>query len=176
MLAYQLFLDFSKNSYGVDMYKVVILGDASVGKTSLILSYMGKGVAKRPTVGIEIHNIQTQDDKNIVIWDLSGQGKFRTVLEPYLKGANLYILVFDLTRKKTLDSLVEWAKIINEISGEAKVIIVGNKKDLDNRIPNDEVQRVLNQLKLNIIKYVETSALTGENIRELINDIIHVIK
>jgi len=156
--------------------KIVFIGDASVGKTSIIHKYLKNDLPDRPTIGLDIHHVVVQDNK-MVIWDLSGQSKFKEVLHPYLRGADLYVLVFDLTRKKSLENLLMWSKMLAEVaSNNAKVVLVGNKKDLGKAIDDKEIREKLNELPIKVIDYIETSALTGENIEELFNKIAMYVK
>ena len=124
------------------MSKIVLIGDNAVGKTSLIMKYLGREIPNKPTIGIELHNIEVQG-KRIIAWDLSGQKKFFPVLNPYLKGADLYVLVFDLSRPETLESIIKWSEIVYSVAGnKAKAVLVGNKKDLSRKIDHETIERL----------------------------------
>lgn len=160
-------------------FKVAFVGDAGVGKTSLIKAFIGEEIKNlTSTVGIDFYSF-TKDNYNIVIWDFAGQIWFREVVIDFLKGAALIVMVFDLSRPRTLMSLVEfWANQVKQISGrDTLVIVVGNKKDLK-KIDDGTIERVIDDLKqrINVKLYIQTSALYKENISALFNNIFDLVK
>jgi len=111
----------------------------------------------------EFHGLESK--VRFVIWDLAGQAQFKRVRQTYLANAEVGILVYDVTRKETFDSLENWFKEIKNVSPKISLILVGNKIDLeDERILSTEQGEELAQ-KLNL-SYIETSAKTGENIND----------
>jgi Ras-related protein Rab-1A len=100
-----------------------------------------------------------------VIWDLAGQAQFKRVRQSYLSNAEAGILVYDVTRKDTFDSLDSWHKEIKSVSPGISLILVGNKIDLteDRVVSSEEGEELANNLSLS---YIETSAKTGENIND----------
>jgi len=115
-----------------------------VGKTSICRAYLGKELPKTMTIGIEIEYLKL-NDKEIVIWDISGQKRFREVVESFMIGASLVVLVFDLSRRETLLNLKEWVDILtkNTMSKEIKAILVGNKADLEKEVTKEDIDELI---------------------------------
>jgi Ras-related protein Rab-1A len=153
-------------------YKLILGGEGGVGKTSMVhrfvedtfqtdyKSTIGTSIMKKEC---EFHGLESK--VRFVIWDLAGQAQFKRVRQTYLANAEVGILVYDVTRKETFDSLENWFKEIKNVSPKISLILVGNKIDLeDERILSTEQGEELAQ-KLNL-SYIETSAKTGENIND----------
>jgi Ras-related protein Rab-7A len=85
---------------------VILLGDAGVGKTTIISKYTGKPVNEKATVGAEIFVKQTEIDKkpaNFNFWDTAGQEKFDSLGVAFFRGCNACVLVYDVTNRKSFD-------------------------------------------------------------------------
>ena len=150
--------------------KILILGDSSVGKTSLLLKYTDGyfPTIYVATIGVEykikkitINNINI----NLQIWDTAGQERFRSITQSFIKGADGILYVYDITQKKTFDDLKTWISQSEESAEGFKKIIVGNKVDL-------EEERVISKEKLKKfcddrnIQGFEVSAKIGKNLSE----------
>lgn len=156
--------------------KVLFLGDGSVGKTSICRAYLGKELPKMMTIGIEIEYLKI-DDKDIVIWDISGQKRFQEIVQSFVRGADLVVLVFDLSRKETLFNLKEWINIvIKNANSNVKAILVGNKADLAKEVTKKDIDDFLQSTNVKIMDYIETSARTNHNIKALFKLIFQTIK
>ena len=152
-------------------FKIIVCGDPGVGKTSTILRFTDNAFIRTyiPTLGINISekNIRIKDNLvKLIIWDIAGQVKFETMRRHFYKGAEALILIFDLTNRKTFESIFNWYKDIkNHMIEKPELIgfILGNKEDLtDMRMINEEeAKKIANELNL---EYIETSALTGKNV------------
>lgn len=137
--------------------KVVLLGDASVGKTCIAglirnNQFDDKSV---PTVGADdiVVNL-SYDNKNCVfkLWDTAGQEKFQALAPMYIRGCHVVLLVFDLTRPDTLQNINTWFGIISQTQQRdlPKIILIGNKHDLpDQKVtPSDRIEKVAELKKL----------------------------
>lgn len=154
-------------------FKIVVCGDPGVGKTSTILRFTDDAFTRTyiPTLGVNISekNIKINDNLiKLILWDIAGQIKFETMRRHFYKGAEAIILLFDLSNRKTFESITSWFNDMrNHIKNESELIgfILGNKEDLINKreITTEEALKVANELNL---EYIETSALTGKNIEE----------
>jgi small GTP-binding protein len=164
------------------------LGDGGVGKTSLRERFLGKGFQSGYilTIGadfavqnLEIDGIQYK----FQIWDLAGQQRFSAVRALYYKGSHGAILVFDRTRQESLYNLDVWKKeLFTNVGREIPYIILGNKSDLPNSIPQPELERYINQSQNEItdisykIRYLNTSAKSGLNVTEAFQTLGRSIK
>jgi small GTP-binding protein len=154
------------------MFKVSIIGDYAVGKTSLIKRYTTDSFNEgyKATLGAAISTFKTKiddDDVSLQVWDLAGQTSFRRVRVQYLFGTDFAIAVFDLTRKESLDSIKEWVDDVRQGAPEVLLYLVGNKTDLkDARVVNATMaEKIMKKMKM--LGYMETSAKDGTNVREL---------
>ena len=152
-------------------FKVIIVGDPEVGKTSITLRFTNKAFQRTyiPTLGVNItdKNIRVDHSKiKVVIWDIAGQSKFKTTRKNFYRGAEGIVLVFDLTKRKSFDNLMNWYEDVKKtlnLDGNFLGFVLGNKKDLksERKIKKEDAELLANKLNL---RYIETSALTGENI------------
>lgn len=165
-------------------FKLVLIGEGAVGKTSIRQKYMGKGFTGEylKTIGADFASKvveMTEEEggeaiKSIFqIWDLAGQQEFKEVRASFYGGAQCVLLVFDLTRKDTMDKLKDWIlEAAKNSGGTIKAFaLIGNKCDLPEReISEDEglefAQYLSERLKFPM-PYIETSAKTGKNIEYL---------
>ncbi|MFX0039412.1 MAG: GTP-binding protein [Promethearchaeota archaeon] len=171
---YQMRLDQG----GLYRFKFVIIGNHEVGKTSLVRRFVENKFSHdyRATIGLNIlsHSIEFFGN-NIVysLWDVGAQMYFKRFRQTYYLGTQAAFIVFDLTNRKSFESVNEWFKELEDFIGgrDIPIIIIGNKTDLKDQraISYDEGVKLVNQLydKPNIkISYIETSALSGENVED----------
>lgn len=163
----------------MDEYKVIMLGDASVGKSSLVVRFT-KGVfsvGMEPTIGLSFATatIKTSNGPvNLKIWDTAGSERYRSLAPKYIVDADFVIVVFDLQKQETLDETVMWMNMVREHhKGGYMTWLVGNKRDL---VTNDDVS----ELRTSIDTVRETcgfdgfritSAATGFGVTELFTEI-----
>jgi len=150
--------------------KVVFIGEGGVGKTSLVNKLLGSGgLSDSPTIGIDIKTIVTENVQ-IVVWDLGGQERFKLFADDFIIGAKLIVLVFDLNKSTSFFRLYEWAKRLRQKirNPYTKIILVGNKSDLERTVDREAVNKFIRESQLNIVEYIETSAKTGENVDSLL--------
>lgn len=159
------------------IWKVVIIGDPAVGKTSIRRKYLGETTLKEYiyTIGADFatKKINLSDNLSIQyqIFDLAGQTKFDKVRSSFYSGVQAAILVYDITNSETLANLPKWVKEIkrNNDGTLETFVVVGNKIDLKEQKQCDdkELDNFLNNLSKEMghnILHIYTSALTGENI------------
>lgn len=152
-------------------FKIMMLGDASVGKTSLTVRYI-KGFFMqdlRLTIGVDFYSKTINfKEKNVKlqIWDFGGEERFRFLLTQYCKGANGAFFLYDITNPKSLEHLPDWTQIIRENAGDIPIMLIGSKVDLDEyrAVPRDD--GILAAKKYNLASFVELSSKTGENVEE----------
>ncbi|NHJ32479.1 MAG: GTP-binding protein [Asgard group archaeon] len=161
--------------------KVVLAGDGGVGKTTLIHRYITNSFidSTKLTIGAAFHTreIETGDHSVLVqIWDLGGQEQFKQmgIFDKYFKGATVTVVMFDLTRLNTLNSIPEWTDLALN-SSNTKLILVGGKKDLAKGLSFElDSFEELNE-KYSFESYHETSSATGEGVDDVFKSIAQVI-
>ena len=149
------------------LFKVVMLGDEAVGKTSIIIKYTQDRFIEsyKMTLGADFSTKVVSIEGvriGLGIWDLGGQYRFRELRRHYYANAAAGLLLFDITRPDTFLHIDQW---INEFRNYAsgKLILIGNKIDMSDKrlVPPEAGEMISKWLK---IPYIETSAKTGENV------------
>ncbi|NVM29777.1 MAG: GTP-binding protein [Candidatus Helarchaeota archaeon] len=151
--------------------KMLLLGDAAVGKTSMIKQYIKGSFAKdyKMTIGTDIFTKDVITDEHTItlsIWDIAGQERFKFFRQSFYRGASGAMVVFDLTRYPTFNpNVVNWLKELWGFTGRIPVILIGNKVDLADlrNVRENDVQTFADKIPC---KYIETSAKTGIHIDE----------
>ena len=155
-------------------FKLCVIGDPSVGKTSLINQFTTNEfhTEYRPTLGISInnqlYNLQgfKNQQLNFMIWDIAGQKFFKRVRKYYYRDANAAFIVFDITREETFEERIDyWYKDIREVEPNIPIVLIGNKIDL---LKQRKVQKIIayHKAKKMDCSYLETSAKNGENVKD----------
>ncbi|XP_073291428.1 ras-related protein RABA6a-like [Primulina huaijiensis] len=162
------------------LFKAVLIGDSAVGKSNLLYRFAKDEfyLDSKPTIGVEFAYRSIKVGDKIVkaqIWDTAGQERFRAITSSYYRGALGALLVYDITRKSTFESLKKWLKELREFGGpEMVVVLVGNKSDLlHSREVNLEDGQSL--AKLEQVSFMETSAKENLNVEEAFLHMIHRI-
>jgi len=153
----------------VQVLKVVVGGEGTVGKTSLIRRYcQGKFEASRvATIGVDF---QTQLVKlpektvKLSIWDMAGQDRFRVIRGGFYRGSRASALVYDVSQAETFAQLGKWRDEILQVVAGEPFVVVGNKTDLNRVQSADEARAFASSIGA---EYLETSALTGEGVATL---------
>lgn len=153
-------------------FKFLLLGDASVGKTSFTKRYCYNifNPSERLTIGVDFHvkTIELNDTKiKLQIWDVGGEERFRFLLPTYCLGANAAFLLYDITRPSSLDNISEWVTIVRQKGGSIPIMLVGAKIDLSKssrKIPREYGIQIAE--KNNMASFVEISAKENVNVDE----------
>lgn len=154
--------------------KILLIGEASVGKTSLVRRYVidkfddkyiitiGTKTSRKPLEFI-FEPEQLTVHLMLDIWDILGQKGMERAHKVYFKGAESFILVVDGTRRETFDTLATWAKSVWELCGPVPGVLACNKVDIKEKfqVTDAEVESMAKQLNL---QPFWTSARTGENV------------
>ncbi|MFX1466950.1 MAG: GTP-binding protein [Promethearchaeota archaeon] len=162
---------------GILQVKVAVVGDGSVGKTSLVNSLTGKSSFMEQyliTIGVNIvvHKIEINNGKkiNFAIWDMGGQQRFVAVRATFYLGSQIVVYVFDLTNKESFDNLFRtWFQEVHRSCKPTsyKGLLIGNKADLtDSRVIDFETAKGFAEERG--FKYLETSAKERTGITELV--------
>ena len=148
--------------------KILILGHSGVGKTNIITMFMDKifNQGHMTTSGIDLKTtcIELNNRKiRIQLWDTCGQEKYKSITTNLFLKVQGILAVYDITNRNSFSILKNWVKSIKSDINHPKMLIIGNKIDLnENReVPKDEAIEYAKEEK---IEYIETSCKTGENI------------
>ena len=163
-------------------YKIILIGSAYTGKTSLLHRCIKKNFSEQYNVTIgadfQMYKIKINDEYICLnIWDTAGTEKFQSMQKIYYQKSYAALIVFDVGNRETFNSVLNWISLYKQNkSKELKEIIylVGNKIDIENKreVSKEEAQEFA---KFNNLKYYETSAKNGENVEELFNDVAEEI-
>ena len=152
-------------------FKVVVLGDPKVGKTSTILRFTDNVFLRAyiPTMGLNITQKIFDIDTNIVelvLWDIGGQTKFELVRKKFYEGASIILVLFDLSNALSFANVPKWYKDIQNYLKDNQALkgyLIGNKNDLVKRRIVNETDAMNLAYTLDL-EYLEISALTGDNV------------
>ena len=163
------------------VFKIMVIGDPSVGKTSLIRRYVENAFSEEyiTTLGVDFlkKDMVAGDGKtaiSLVLWDVAGQSKFATFKKVYYTGARFVIIVFDLTNPRSYQNVQVWLDDARQILGEnIEFAIFANKADLaeQRRVSSYNEYRSISTL----LDIVETSAKTGRNVNDVFGKIANYL-
>ena len=169
--------------------KLVVLGDAAVGKTSLINQYIEHSFKEdyKPTLGVNIvtKDVSLKNKSNakarLVLWDLAAQEKYDLSRQLFFQGCTGALFVYDMTRPTTKNNIrVKWYEDLLKFAGtkaakEGMYLLLGNKSDLKDsrRVTKEEGQELCKEL--NAIEFIETSAKYGDNVEKAFHKLVDTI-
>lgn len=161
-------------------YKLIFLGDQSVGKTSIINRFIfdtfdGKD---HPTVGIDfISKTLYHDEKSVKLqlWDTAGQERFRSLIPNYIRDSAVALVVYDITKEESYNNIPRWLQDVRSERGhDIVIVIVGNKTDLERkRVIQREVAEEFAREHETL--FMEVSAKMGDNVNNLFQTIASVL-
>ncbi len=162
-------------------YKVLVIGDSTVGKTSLTIRYVSGSFIDdlRLTIGVDFYNKTISLDEATIkfqLWDFAGEERFRFLLPQYCQGANGVFFLYDITKPSTLEHLPEWISVIRKnVSDQVPIILIGSKIDLQEyrKVPKEKA--LLAKKKYNLTAYIELSAKTGENVQKTFKEMARIL-
>ena len=154
-------------------YKIVLAGAKDVGKSSLIARFCDNIFNENTmdTIGVAFKrkkiNIDGKVDIDLNIWDFGGEEKYRDLFPSYVNGSAGALILYDTTRKETVDDINNWAQIIDSNQEDVVKIIIGTKIDLkDQRQISKQEALECSECHNCCGEPIETSAKTGENVEE----------
>ena len=162
-------------------FKLCVLGDPAVGKTSLINHYIEHSFEKdyHPTLGV---NILTKEIKleefnayvRLILWDIAGQDKYELTRQMFFEGCHGCLLVYDVTRHSTFDNIkLKWIEDFRKFArSDGVYILIGNKVDLkdSNTVPSEKGEALAKKLEAS--DFIETSAKSGDNVESAFKKLV----
>nr|XP_016486184.1 PREDICTED: ras-related protein RABA5c-like [Nicotiana tabacum] len=173
-------MDSSDDDIEEYLFKIVIIGDSAVGKSNLLSRYARDefNLHSKATIGVEF---QTQvleingKEVKAQIWDTAGQERFRAVTSAYYRGAFGALLVYDISRRSTFESVTRWLDELNtHCDTTVAKMLVGNKCDLDN-IRDVSIEEGAKLAEAEGLFFMETSALDSTNVNKAFEIVIREI-
>ncbi|XP_057511767.1 ras-related protein RABA5c-like [Actinidia eriantha] len=174
-------MDSSEEDEGEEyLFKVVIIGDSAVGKSNLLSRYASNefNPHSKSTIGVEFQTQSMEIDGKEVkaqIWDTAGQERFRAVTSAYYRGAVGALIVYDISRRTSFDSVARWLEELKTHCDTTMArMLVGNKCDLEN-IRDVSVEEGKNLAEVEGFFFIETSALDSTNVKKAFEIVIREI-
>lgn len=164
------------------VFKVVVVGDGAVGKTTLLHRFVEREFIDTATmtVGVEFLHREIQVEGytcQLQLWDIGGQERFRFMVDQYMPGTKGALLLFDTTSMKSFVNISKWVQLIRDNGADVPIILVGTKCDLEEFAMVKNYYAELTAKKQKMIDYVKTSAKTGLNVDEVFKILVsHLIK
>eukprot|EP00930_Biecheleria_cincta_P033713 TRINITY_DN23351_c0_g2_i1.p1 TRINITY_DN23351_c0_g2~~TRINITY_DN23351_c0_g2_i1.p1 ORF type:complete len:232 (-),score=45.60 TRINITY_DN23351_c0_g2_i1:71-766(-) len=163
-------------------FKLVLLGDASVGKSSLLLRFLqnkfSEGIETTVGAAFSTKTIESRGRQvKFEIWDTAGQERFRSLAPMYYRGASAAVVVYDQTNPVTFERAQDWVRQVTSTSTNPNIVIAlaANKADMPaekRQVAMDKAEAFANQEGLLIM---ETSALSGKNVASLFDKIAELL-
>mmetsp|Transcript_29753 Transcript_29753/g.81715 ORF Transcript_29753/g.81715 Transcript_29753/m.81715 type:complete len:209 (+) Transcript_29753:52-678(+) len=162
------------------IFKVLLIGDAGVGKSSLLLRFTDDSFEEHmaSTIGVDF-KVKTivvgGKTAKLTIWDTAGQERFRTLTSSYYRGCHGIILVFDVNERETFDHLQQWLEELDlyATTQHTAKLLVGNKIDLQQR--EVSVEEATDFARKQAMMYVEASAKTRAGVRQAFEEVVQKI-
>lgn len=152
----------------VRVFKVILGGDANVGKTSLIQRYCtGKfDTGRSMTIGIDFHVYQVRIEDaavRLMVWDLGGQERFAPARRGFYRGTQAVGLIFDTSNRHSFYNLMRWWREVREHLRHVPFVLLANKTDLPRQVSHEETSALAEAWG---IPYFESSCATGDGVAE----------
>ena len=162
------------------IYKILLLGDWSVGKTCFLMRYTENTFTEihLSTIGIDYKlknvTLENGDQIKVQIWDTAGQERYKSITKSYIKGANGIILIYDVTSRKSFEGIQNWVKQIkDQAPSKMCITLVANKIDAKERVvTTEEGTKLGTEIDY---PFYEVSAKDGINVNECFDNLIKMI-
>ncbi|GAA5837572.1 hypothetical protein JCM9279_006793 [Rhodotorula babjevae] len=161
-------------------FKLVFLGEQSVGKTSLITRFMYDTFDNtyQATIGIDfLSKTMYLEDRTVrlQLWDTAGQERFRSLIPSYIRDSSVAVVVYDITNRASFMNTSKWVDDVrSERGNDVIIVLVGNKTDLNDKrqVTTDEAEQKSKELN---VMFIETSAKAGHNVKTLFRKIAQAL-
>lgn len=168
------------------VFKILLIGDAGVGKSSILLQftdgYFNDNLQSTIGVDFKVKVMEAAGPEGrtkrvkVTIWDTAGQERFRTLTSSYYRGAQGIILVYDVHRPETFESLSMWLQEVEQFSmgggKEVVKLLVGNKVDQERKVQRDQADEWAQSRGM---LFMEASAKTKAGITQVFNEVVQKI-
>ena len=157
--------------------KVVLVGDASVGKTAIVNCFNKLSIDVQPTVGAnsiscKVKLAETGEEVTLNVWDTAGQDDFKCLVPMYARCAEVALVVFDQSVPSSYESTGQWIDFMKEQVTVPNVFLIANKNDLEEKV---DINRVIEEANEKQVEFFRTSALTEYGIEDLFQKIAEAV-
>jgi Ras-related protein Rab-6A len=161
--------DSVDNSVSVTRHKIIFVGDANVGKTTIIGRIMDNPFNEtyEPSIGVDFMSKSIKfrgENIKLQMWDTAGQEKYKGLIPSYVRNSSIVFVVYDVSSKTSFENIPKWIQFIKSIENTT-LVLCGNKIDLSERKVTKEEGIALAQKEE--IQFFEVSAKTDENIKNM---------
>ncbi|TKY87568.1 hypothetical protein EX895_003582 [Sporisorium graminicola] len=161
-------------------FKLVFLGEQSVGKTSLITRFMYDTFDNtyQATIGIDfLSKTMYLEDRTVrlQLWDTAGQERFRSLIPSYIRDSSVAVVVYDITNRASFQNTAKWVDDVRaERGNDVIIVLVGNKTDLSDKrqVTTEEAEKKAQEFN---VMFIETSAKAGHNVKVLFKKIAQAL-
>ncbi|KAJ3312294.1 Ras- protein Rab-6A [Blyttiomyces sp. JEL0837] len=161
-------------------FKLVFLGEQSVGKTSLITRFMYDTFDNtyQATIGIDfLSKTMYLEDRTVrlQLWDTAGQERFRSLIPSYIRDSSVAVVVYDITNRNSFQNTSKWVDDVRAERGtDVIIVLVGNKTDLSDKrqVSTEEGEKKAKEFN---VMFIETSAKAGYNVKALFRKIAQAL-
>jgi small GTP-binding protein len=161
------------------IFKVVVIGAAGVGKTSIIRRFCENSFLEgyKTTIGSDFYVKKLDLEQalvNLSVWDLAGEERFKFVLPTFCRGAQGALVVFDLSRRRSYINITSYIELLWQIAGQIPALLIGNKSDLEDQraVTKDEAGIYAGECKM---EYFESSAKENLNIYDVFQKLADIM-
>ena len=162
------------------LFKILLIGDSAVGKTSLLLRYVDDTFNSefQTTIGVDFKISTLNIDGKILklqLWDTAGQDRFRNIVASYYRGAHGIIIMYDITNPGSLDSINKWYEETQSyLQTSTPKLLVGNKLDRVNEraVASQKGEELAERLGM---QFIETSAKNSTNVKQAFETMTRMI-
>lgn len=167
------------------LFKVIVVGEGGVGKTTFINRYTTQKFIEstKITIGAGFYSLDKKvngDSVKLQLWDFGGEKRFRFILPSYCKGTSGVIFAFDLTRPSSLWNLEEWFDLVKKNTNNPISLLIGTKADEAEKfgaraVKDEQIAEFLKNHSLSTDLFFKTSSKTGQNIKEVFAKLYYLL-
>jgi small GTP-binding protein len=149
--------------------KFLVLGDGGVGKTTLLHRYVkGKFLnTSTMTIGVEFLSKQIQMNEiicQLILWDISGQDRFRFMIDKYMRGASGALLLFDTTNMTSFVNIGKWVNLVRKYYQNLPILLIAAKCDLEEFSIVGDIYAKKTKERFGMVDFIKTSSKSGMNV------------
>jgi small GTP-binding protein len=167
-------------NYGNEIsFKIVLIGDSSVGKTNLVSQFVRNSfyTELRATIGVDFATktmIFEGKSVKLSIWDTAGQEVYHSITSAYYRGADGVVLMYDISNQKSFNSIPQWLSELRISNPYVTIILIGNKADLEEERKVSETDGK-NYAEKESLLFLETSAKSSMNVEQSFQALLKVL-